>query len=77
MTIMLTTVQNGRTTAQHSDIYQSFRSKLAGFNIELGEDKTKYTQALFKKANSIIKAEEKKLEKLNREKKKIFPKIPQ
>lgn len=77
MTIMLVTVQNGRTTAQHSDIYQSFRSKLAGFNIELGEDKTKYTQILFKKANSIIKAEEKKLEKLNREKKKIFPKISQ
>lgn len=77
MTIMLVTVQNGRKTAQHSEIYQSFRSDLADFNIELGKDKTQYTQVLFKKANSIIQAEEKKLEKLNREKKKMFPKIPQ
>ena len=77
MTIMLTTVQNGRKTAQHSEIYQSFRSDLADFNIELGKDKTQYTQVLFKKANLIIQAEEKKLEKLNREKKKMFPKIPQ
>ena len=77
MTIMLATVQNGRKTAQHSEIYQSFRSDLTDFNIELGKDKTQYTQVLFKKANSIIQAEEKKLEKLNREKKKMFPKIPQ
>ena len=77
MTIMLVTVQNGRKTAQHSEIYQSFRTDLADFNIELGKDKTQYTQVLFKKANSIIQAEEKKLEKLNREKKKMFPKIPQ
>ena len=34
MTIMLATVQNGRKTAQHSEIYQSFRSDLADFNIE-------------------------------------------
>ena len=77
MTIMLATVQNGRKTAQHSEIYQSFRSDLADFNIELGKDKTQYTQVLFKKANLIIQAEEKRLEKLNREKKKMFPKIPQ
>ena len=77
MTIMLATVQNGRKTAQHSEIYQSFRSDFPDFNIELGKDKTQYTQVLFKKANLIIQAEEKRLEKLNREKKKMFPKIPQ
>lgn len=77
MTIMLATVQNGRKTAQHSEIYQSFRSELADFNLKLIDDKEHYTQVLFKKANSIIQAEEKKLEKLNREKKKMFPKIPQ
>lgn len=77
MTIMLVTVQNDRTTVQYSTNYQSFRSELADFNIKLKEDKEHYTDVLFKKANSIIQAEEKKLEKLNREKKKIFPKIPQ
>lgn len=77
MTILLATVQNGKKTAQHSEIYQSFRSDLTDFNIELDKDKTQYTQVLFKKANLIIQAEEKKLEKLNREKKKMFPKIPQ
>ena len=74
---MLTTVQNGRTTVQYSTNYQLFRSKLADFNIELKDDKEHYADVLFKKANSIIQAEEKKLEKLNREKKKIFPRIPQ
>lgn len=76
MTIMLATVQNGRKTAQHSEIYQSFRSDLADFNLKLKTDKERYTDVFFKKANSIIQAEEKKLEKLNREKKKIFPTIP-
>ena len=77
MTIMLATVQNGRKTAQHSEIYKSFRSELADFNLKLIDDKEHYTDVLFKKANSIIQAKEKKLEKLNREKKKMFPKIPQ
>ena len=77
MTIMLVTVQNGRKTAQHSEIYQSFRSDFPDFNLKLKDDKEHYTDVLFKKANSIIQAEEKKLEKLNREKKKMFPKIPQ
>ena len=77
MTRMLTTVKNGRDTEEHNKIYQSFRSDLADFNLKLADDKEHYTDVLFKKANSIIQAEEKKLEKLNREKKKIFPKIPQ
>ena len=77
MTLMLATVQNGRKTEQHSEIYHSFRSELADFNLKLADDKEHYTDVLFKKANSIIQAEEKKLEKLNREKKKMFPKIPQ
>ena len=77
MTRMLTTVKNGRDTEEHNKVYQSFRSELAGFNLELMDDKEHYTDVLFKKANSIIQAEEKKLEKLNREKKKMFPKIPQ
>ena len=77
MTLMLATVQNGRMTEKHGDIYQSFRSDLANFNLELKKDKEHYTDVLFKKANSIIQAEEKKLEKLNREKRKIFPTIPQ
>ena len=77
MTIMLVTVQNSRMTVQYSTNYQSFRSELADFNIKLKDDKEHYTDVLFKKANSIIQAEEKKLEKLNREKKKIFPRIPQ
>ena len=76
MTLMLAIVQNGRKTAQHSEIYKLFRSDLADFNLKLKTDKEKYTDVFFKKANSIIQAEEKKLEKLNREKKKIFPTIP-
>ena len=76
MTLMLATVQNGRKTAQHSEIYKLFRSDLADFNLKLKTDKERYTYVFFKKANSIIQAEEKKLEKLNREKKKIFPTIP-
>ena len=62
-------------TEEHNKIYQSFRSELADYNLKLTDDKEHYTDVLFKKANSIIQAEEKKLEKLNREKKKIFPKI--
>lgn len=77
MTRMLTTVNNGRDTEEHNKIYQSFRSELADFNLKLMDDKEHYTDVLFKKANSILQAEEKKLENLNSEKKKIFPKIPQ
>lgn len=75
MTRMLVAVQNGQKSEQHSEIYHDFRTGLADFNTKLQDDKDNYTTVFFNKANALIQIEENKLKMMNKEKKKVFPKI--